>query len=295
MTVENTMPESTSTLENGAKPHPGRHFTIIEPGRTASNYWRDLWRFRELFLVLAWRDVTVRYKQSIIGVGWALIRPLLTMVVFTVIFGRIAGLPSPGGVPYTIMVFAAMLPWFLFSSLLGDASGSVAGAGGMISKIYYPRLINPFAKSIVSLIDFSISLALLAVLMVAYAFAPDWRVLFLPVFILLAVAAAMGPALLLAALNVRYRDFRFIVPFIIQFGLYVSPVGFSSAVVPEAWRWVYGLNPLVAVIEGFRWCLLRGEAQLGLWVLPGLGVVALMMWAGLAYFKRTERTFADVI
>lgn len=268
---------------------------VIEPGRATRNYWRDLWFYRELFFVLAWRDVSVRYKQSVLGITWAAIRPLLTIVVLTVIFGRIAGLPSPGGVPYPVMVFAGMLPWFLFATILNDASQSLVSNANLISKVYFPRLINPFASSIVALVDFMVSLVVLALVMGVYAFIPDWRVLTLPVFVLLAVMAGIGPALLFTALNVRYRDFRFVVPFIIQFGLYISPVGFSSGVVPHEWIWVYSLNPMVAVVEGFRWALLCGQADLSWSVLPGIGVTIVFLWIGIAYFRRTERTFADTI
>lgn len=284
----------TDAVTSATPPSP--HRVVIEPGQASANYWRDLWRYRELFAVLAWRDVSVRYKQSVVGVLWAFLRPLLTMIVFTVIFGGLAGLPSAGDTPYPIMVYAGMLPWFLFATILGDASQSLVANANLISKVYYPRVITPAASSLVGLIDFAISLCILALLMVIFQFAPDWRIFFLPVFVVYAVLAALGPALLLSALNVRYRDFRFIVPFIIQFGLYVSPVGFSSDVVPEKWAWLYGLNPMVSVIDGFRWCLLGGEAPLN----PVTGVTGLILtfvffWLGLRFFRKTERTFADVI
>lgn len=268
---------------------------VIEAGRAGRAYRADLWRFRELFLVLAWRDISVRYKQSAIGILWAVVRPLLAMVVFTVIFGRLAGLPS-AGVPYPVMVYAGMLPWFLFATILGDASQSLVANANLIRKVYYPRLITPVASALVAVVDFAISLAILAALMVFYAVVPDWKVVFLPFFVLLALLTALGPALLFAALNVSYRDFRFIVPFVVQFGLYISPVGFSSAVVPAEWLWLYSLNPMVFVIDGFRWCLLGDADPLpALSALIGLAVTAATLVLGLTVFRRTERGFSDVI
>jgi lipopolysaccharide transport system permease protein len=269
---------------------------VLEPGRAELQYWRDLWHYRELFAILAWRDVAVRYKQTAIGVAWALVRPLLTTVVFTVIFSKVAGLPSDGAAPYPVLVLAGMLPWFLFASVLGEASASLVGNAGLISKVYFPRLIIPGAAAVVALVDFAINLAILAGIMACYGVVPGWQIVLLPAFVALAVLASLGPALLITALNVKYRDFRYVIPFIVQFGLYVSPVGFSSAVVPEAWRFWYSLNPVVGVIDGFRWCLLGGESRL---YLPGfalsLAVVALFLWLGIAYFRRTERTFADLV
>lgn len=270
--------------------------TILEPERAQSDYWHDLWHYRELFAILAWRDVAVRYKQTVVGVAWALIRPFLTMVVFTVIFGHIAKLPSDGAAPYPMLVFAGLLPWFLFSSVLSEASNSMVGNANLISKVYFPRLIVPAATAVVALIDFAINFVMLALLMAWFGFVPNWHIIFLPVFVLLAVLASLGPALWITALNVKYRDFRYIIPFIVQFGLYVSPVGFSSAVVPEKWRLLYSLNPVVGVIDGFRWCLLGGQSQI-YW--PGfalsLGVVAFFLWYGIRYFRSTERTFADMV
>ncbi|MCL4768130.1 MAG: ABC transporter permease [Hyphomicrobiaceae bacterium] len=277
-------------------PAPSDRLLILEPGRAERNYWSDLWHYRELFAVLAWRDVAVRYKQTVIGIAWAVVRPLLTMIVFTIIFGRLAKLPSDGGVPYPVLVFAGMLPWFLFSSILSEASNSLVGNANLISKVYFPRLIVPASAGVVALVDVLINLVILFAIMAWYGFAPNWQIVFLPAFMVLAVLASLGPALFITALNVKYRDFRYIIPFLVQFGLYVSPVGFSSAVVPEAWRFWYSLNPVVGVIDGFRWCLLGGESQL---YLPGflvsLGVVAVFLWFGIHYFRRTERTFADLI
>src|SRR2546422_1265182 len=231
---------------------PSQDFIIIELGRTEKNYWADLWRYRELFLILAWRDVSVRYKQTIIGVAWAVIRPFLTMVILTVIFGRIAALPS-GGVPYALMVFAAMLPWSLFSTALGEASNSLIGNERLISKVYFPRLIIPTATVVPAFVDFLISFVILLGLMVYYRFVPGWNILTLPLFILMALLASLGPGLWITALNVKDRDFRYVIPFLVQFGLYVSPVGFSSSLIPEKWRLLYSLNPLVGVFDGFRW------------------------------------------
>ncbi len=269
---------------------------IIEPGRAERNYWRDLWRYRELFYFLAWRDILVRYKQTVIGIAWALIRPFLTMVVFTLVFSKIAKLPAPGAVPYALMVFAAMLPWQFFATALSESSNSLIGNANLISKIYFPRLIVPAGSVITSLVDFLITLALLAAMMIWYQFVPDWRILTLPLFMVLAFGAAFGAGLWLCALNVEYRDFRYIVPFIVQFGLYVSPVGFSSSIVPDKWRLLYSLNPMVGVIDGFRWALLRGQSALDLrGVLMSCGLVVLLVATGIWYFRRTERTFADVI
>jgi lipopolysaccharide transport system permease protein len=269
---------------------------ILEPGRAYKNYWRDLWRYRELFYFLAWRDILVRYKQTVIGVAWALIRPFLTMVVFTVVFSKVAKLPPPAGVPYALLVFAAMLPWQFFSTALSESSNSLIGNANLISKVYFPRLIVPASSVITSFVDFLITLTLMAVLMAWYRFLPDWRVIMLPVFILLAFGAAFGAGLWLCALNVKYRDFRYIVPFLVQFGLYVSPVGFSSDLIPVAWRWLYACNPMVGVIDGFRWALLRGQASFYLPSLIASSLITfLLCTTGAWYFRRVERTFADVI
>jgi lipopolysaccharide transport system permease protein len=268
---------------------------VIEAGRTESQYWRDLWRYRELFYFLAWRDILVRYKQTAIGIAWALIRPFLTMVVFTIVFGNLAKLPSEGA-PYPILVFAAMLPWQFFANSLSECSNSLITNANLISKVYFPRLVVPTSAVIVSFVDFLISGMILLGLMAWYNFVPSWRILTLPLFVLIAFAAAMGGGLWLAALNVEYRDFRYVVPFIVQFGLYISPVGFSSSVVPEKWRLLYSLNPMVGVIDGFRWAILRGGASI-YW--PGftlsLALVVLLLLSGIWYFRKMERTFADVI
>ncbi len=268
---------------------------VIEAGRTEKQYWQDLWRYRELFYFLAWRDILVRYKQTAIGIAWALIRPFLTMVVFTVVFGQLAKLPSEGA-PYPILVFSAMLPWQFFSNSLSECSNSLITNANLLSKVYFPRLVVPTSAVVVSFVDFMISGMILLALMAWYNFVPTWRILTLPLFIAVAFAASMGAGLWLASLNVQYRDFRFIVPFIVQFGLYISPVGFSSSIVPQQWRFIYSLNPMVGVIDGFRWAILGGNSQL---YLPGfilsMALVFLLLVSGIWYFRKMERTFADVI
>jgi lipopolysaccharide transport system permease protein len=273
------------------------HFDLlIEAGRTEKNYWRDLWRYRELFYFLAWRDILVRYKQTVIGVAWALVRPFLTMVVFTLVFNKVARLAPPGSMPYPLLVFAAMLPWQFFSTALSESSNSLIGNSNLISKVYFPRLIVPAGSVITSFVDFLITLAMMALMMIWYGFLPDWRLITLPLFIALAFGAAFGAGLWLCALNVRYRDFRYIVPFIVQFGLYASPVGFSSALIPERWRLLYDCNPMVGAIDGFRWALLRGQSPLaGSALLTSLLITLVLCLSGIWYFRRTEKTFADVI
>jgi lipopolysaccharide transport system permease protein len=278
-------------------PVPGETRTlVIEPGRLEQNYWRDLWAYRELFLILAWRDLSVRYKQTIIGVAWAILRPFLTMVVFSLIFGRIANLPSDGDAPYALMVFAGTLPWSLFSTSLSEASNSLIGNERLISKVYFPRLIIPTATLVTAFVDFLISLVILAGMMLFYRYELTWNILLLPVFLLLALLASLGPGLWITALNVKYRDFRYVIPFLVQFGLYISPVGFSSNVIPEQWRLLYSINPMVGVIDGFRWCILGGESAI-YW--PGflfsLLVVTFFVWLGVRQFRTMERSFADLI
>jgi lipopolysaccharide transport system permease protein len=274
----------------------GEGVVVLEAGRAERNYWRDIWSYRELFWILAWRDVSVRYKQTVIGVSWAVIRPFATMIVFTIIFGRLAKFPSEGEAPYPVLVFAGMLPWSLFASILGDASNSLINNASLIGKVYFPRIIIPVSYAVVALVDFVINLILLLGIMVFYGFLPGRQIAMLPGFILFAVFASLGPALFITALNVKYRDFRYVIPFLLQFGLYVSPVGFSSAVVPQEWRLAFSLNPVVGVIDGFRWCLLGGESA---FYMPGFlascGVSALLAWLGIRYFRRVESTFADVV
>lgn len=268
---------------------------VIEAGKTEGQYWKDIWHYRELFYFLAWRDILVRYKQTVIGIAWSLIRPLLTMIVFTIIFGKLAKLPSEG-VPYPILVFAAMLPWLFFSNSLSESSNSLIANANLLSKIYFPRIIMPTSSVIVSLVDFLISFVILALLMIWYKFIPDWRIVTLPFFLMLALFASLGFGLWIAALNVKYRDFRYIIPFIVQFGLYISPVGFSSSIIPGNWRLLYSINPMVGVIDGFRWALLGQNVQI-YWpgFLLSIGLTFLVFLYGLRYFRKTERTFADVI
>jgi lipopolysaccharide transport system permease protein len=269
---------------------------VIEAGRTEKNYWRDLWRYRELFYFLAWRDILVRYKQTVIGVAWVIVRPFLTMVIFTLVFNRVAKLPAPGSVPYPLLVFAGMLPWQFFSTALSESSNSMIGNANLISKVYFPRLLIPAGSVITSFVDFLITLGLMVVMMIWYGSLPGWQLVALPIFIVLASAAALGAGLWLSALTVRYRDFRHIVPFIVQFGLFISPVGFSSSMIPERWRLLFSCNPLVGVIDGFRWSIL-GKDIAPYWpaFATSLTASAVMLVSGIWYFRRMERTFADVI
>ena len=282
-------------LTSAASAKPA-HEVVLEAGRADRHYWADLWRYRELFHVLAWRDVTIRYKQTAIGVAWAVIRPLLATIIFSLLMGRVAKLPSDGGAPYPLMVFAGMLPWTFFAQALSDASNSLVTNNNLVSKVYFPRMIVPTATIVAAMVDFAIGLVILAGMMLWFRFAPDWRILLLPLFGAMASLAALGPSLWIASVNVRYRDFRYVIPFIVQFGLYVSPVGYSSAVVPARWRLLFSLNPMVGVIDGFRWCILGGRAAI-YWPGFGLGlaVIALALWLGVTQFRRLEKTFADLI
>ena len=267
----------------------------IEAGKTRTQYFRDLWIYRELFLFLAWRDILVRYKQTVIGIAWSVIRPLLTMIVFTVVFGKIAKMPSEG-VPYAVLVYAALLPWQFFSNTVLEGGNSLIGNANIISKVYFPRIIIPSTCMVVSLVDFLISTVILAVLMLWYHFMPGWGTVFLPIFLGFGAIAALGITYWLSALNVKYRDFRHVIPFIIQFGLYVSPVGFSSSVIPEKWRLIYALNPMVGVIDGFRWALLGGSNVIDPNVLTISFLMAVFLFlSGFHFFRRTECEFADVI
>lgn len=267
---------------------------VLESGRANRNYWGDLLRFRELLGFLAWRDIKVRYKQTVLGVVWALIQPAVTLAVFTFIFGRLAGMPA-GNAPYPLLVLCGLLPWQLFAAAFSNASGSLVANTHLISKIYFPRLIVPLSSIAVALIDFLVVLVLLAGMCAWWRFAPDWRLLLLPLFVLLTLVTAIGTGLWLTALTVKYRDFRFVVPFLLQIGLFLSPVGFSSTNLPN-WREVYALNPMVGAIDGFRWCILRGEPALDPRNLTVSVIMALLLLgSGIWYFRRTERTFADII
>jgi len=268
---------------------------IIEAGRTEKNYWRDIWLYRELFYILSWRDIKVRYKQTVLGAAWSVLRPLLTMIIFTIIFGRVAKLPTEGAAPYAIMVYAAMLPWQFFANALAEASNSLVGNTNLITKIYFPRMIIPASSVIVSLVDFAISFALMLLLFLWYQYVPSWQILLLPLFVILTFFTSFGISLYITALNVKYRDFRYIIPFIVQFGLYVSPVGFSSSIVPVKWRLLYSLNPMVGVIDGFRWCILNEQKLYLPGFLLSLGVTFFFCFVGIRYFRNTEKSFADNI
>ena len=268
---------------------------LIEPKKGIKNYWQELFAYRELFLFLAWRDILVRYKQTVIGIAWSVLRPLLTMIVFTIVFGKIAKLPSEG-VPYPILVFTAMLPWQFFSNTISESGNSLISNSNMISKVYFPRIIIPTTSMIVSLIDFSISSVILAIIMLYYKFTPTIYIFLLPFLLVLAIITSLGVGYLISALNVKYRDFRYIIPFLVQFGLYISPVGFSSSVIPEKWRLIYSINPMVGVIDGFRWAIIGEKFQI---YLPGfilsIGIGIIIFIIGFTFFRKTEREFADVI
>ncbi len=267
---------------------------IIEPGRSKKNYWKDLWRYRELFYILSWRDIKVRYKQTVIGAAWSIIRPLLTTIIFTLVFSRIAKMDNPSAAPYALMVFAGMIPWQFFSNALSESSNSLIGNANLITKVYFPRMIIPASSVITSLVDLAISFVIMIGMFFWYKFIPSWHIVFLPFFILLAFVCAFGVGLYLTAVNVKYRDFRYIIPFIVQFGFYISPVGFSSGVINEKWRIWYALNPLVGIIDGFRWCLL-GDSMYWPSLYISIVVISLFLWLGIFYFRKVERTFADNI
>ena len=269
---------------------------VIEAGRTEKNYWKDLWLYRELFYILSWRDIKVRYKQTVIGAAWAVLRPLLTMIIFTFVFGKVANMAQGETAPYAIIVLAALLPWQFFSTALSEASNSLISNTNLVSKVYFPRLIIPASSVITSFVDFGISFILLIGLMVYYQFVPSWNIIFLPIFVIISFLVSFGIGLYLTALNVKYRDFRYIVPFIVQFGLFISPVGFSSTKVPQEWRLLYSLNPMVGIIDGFRWCILGNNASI-YWpsLYMSLIVTVVFMIIGIWYFRKTEKSFADNI
>jgi len=268
---------------------------VVEPGRSILRYWSDLWRFRELMYFLAWRDILVRYKQTVIGIAWSVLRPFVTMIVFTIVFGKLAKLPSHG-LPYPVMVFAAMLPWQFFASSLTECSNSLIENANMLTKVYFPRMLIPASCIAVSIVDFAISLVMLSGMMVWYQVTPSWRIMTIPLFFMLALLTSLGFGLWMAALNVKYRDFRYVVPFIVQFGLFISPIGFSSSIVPEEWRLLYSLNPMVGVIDGFRWALLGSSADIS-WtgLVLSIAVALLVGILGTGYFRKTEHYFADII
>jgi len=272
--------------------------TVVRADSTDQGYWLDLWNYRELLQILAWRDISVRYKQTIIGVSWALIRPLLTMIILSVVFGALAKLPSDGAAPYSLLVLSGILPWGFFSSALADASNSlISGENAkLLNKVYFPRLIMPLAAIVVSLVDFAISCSLLVILMVWYKFVPGWEIVFLPLFLLLAFFLSLGVGAWVSALNVKYRDFRYVIPFMLQVGLYISPVGFSSSIVPDNWRLLYSINPLVGIIDGFRWCLFGSQTHLYVpGVFASVTVTFGLTWLGIRKFRDIEKRFADLI
>lgn len=273
---------------------------FIEPGRAERNYWKDLWRYRELFYILSWRDLKVRYKQTIIGVVWSVLRPLLTMMIFTFVFGNIAKFTPPEGIKYAVLVFAGLLPWQFFASGLTEASNSLIGNERLISKVYFPRMIIPAASVITSLVDFFISLALMFLLLIWYGIVPSINIFFLPLFIVMAFFASFGVGLWLTALNVKYRDFKHVVPFLVQLGLYVSPLGFlsdvASKIIPEKFRLLYYLNPMAGVIDGFRWCFFGDKTPIywnGMFV--SLAVIIIFLLIGIRTFRKMEKSFADLI
>ena len=267
---------------------------VLESGRADKHYWKDLWRYRELFYILSWRDIKVRYKQTVLGAAWSIIRPLLTTIIFTIVFSKIAKLDNPGNAPYALMVFAGMLPWQFFSNALSESSNSLIGNANLITKVYFPRLIIPASSVITSLVDFAISFLILIVMMFWYHYIPSWHIVFLPVFIILAFLCAFGVGLYLTAVNVKYRDFRYIIPFIIQFGLYITPVGFSSSVIGEKWKSIYALNPLVGIIDGFRWCILGDPMNWSSFIFSVI-VIFVFLIIGVTYFRKMEKSFADNI
>jgi len=267
----------------------------IQPGKSSGQYWRDVWLYRELFLFLAWRDILVRYKQTVIGVLWSILRPILTMIVFTIVFSKIAKLPSDG-IPYPILVYCAMLPWQFFANTFTESSNSLIDNANLLTKVYFPRILVPASSVVVSLVDFIISLVVLVILMFWYGVVPDWRICLLPLFLLQALVFAFGCGLWISALNVQYRDFRYVIPFLVQFGLYVSPVGFTSSIVPENWRLLYSLNPMVGVIEGFRWSITGQTTQI-YWpgYLLSLLLTTFLLLSGFLWFRKMERSFADMV
>jgi lipopolysaccharide transport system permease protein len=268
--------------------------TQIAAGRQDKAYWADLWHYRELLGFLAWRDVKVRYKQATLGIAWAVVQPAITMVIFTFVFGKLANMPNDN-TPYPLVVLAGLLPWQLFSSAFSGASGSLLNNASLVSKVYFPRLIIPLSALAVALVDFAVVLALYSAAMLWFGVLPSWHVVFLPLFILLALLAAFGTGAWLTALTVQYRDFRFIAPFMLQVGVFLSPVGFRTDNMPN-WRGLLALNPLTGVIDGFRWCLLGNSATLDSNVtVTSVALIAILVFTGVSYFRRTEKLLADNI
>jgi lipopolysaccharide transport system permease protein len=267
---------------------------IIEPGRIEKNYWSDLWRYRELFYILAWRDFKVRYKQTVIGIAWSVLRPLLTLAVIVVVFSKLAKLPSEGEAPYTIMALAGLLPWLFFSNALSESSNSLISNTNLFTKVYFPRILIPASSIVLGFVDFLITFVMLLLIMIWYQFVPGINMIFLPFFFILTFLASFGVGILMSTLNLKYRDFRYIVPFIVQFGMYISPVAFSSSIVPPKYQFLYSLNPMVGVIDGFRWCIIGGDVALNVKsLLISTTVIVVFAILGIQYFRKTEKMLAD--
>ncbi|MHC1783386.1 MAG: ABC transporter permease [Anaerolineaceae bacterium] len=284
------MVENSQTISN---PH---RITILRPVRGwAALNLKELWIYRELIYFMTWKDLKVKYKQTLLGASWAILQPFMTMVVFSIFFGELAGVPSDG-VPYPIFSFTALLPWTLFSKALSDASRSLVQNSHMITKIYFPRLILPLASVLAGVVDFALALLVLLGMMVYYGVSPTPAVWFLPLFLLLALVTALGVGLWLSALNVMYRDIGYILPFLTQFWLFITPIAYPASMVPEKWRLLYALNPMTGVVEGFRWALL-GTQQANSWLMLGVStlIAIIVLVSGLFYFRRMERLFADMV
>jgi lipopolysaccharide transport system permease protein len=265
---------------------------ILKAGVANKNYWRDLWDYRDLFYILSWKEFKVRYKETIIGTAWSVVRPLLTTIIFTFIFNRVAKFVSPGNTPYLLMVFTAMLPWQFFSNAVADGSNSLIGNSGLINKVYFPRIIVPISTIITSIIDLLISLVILLGMFLVFQFQPPLQAVLLPLFIALTIIISTGFAIFFSAVTVRFRDFRFIIPFVIQIGLYITPVGFSSSLIPEEWRWLYYINPMAGMVDGFRWCVLD-EPMNWLYFTESLVIGGLFLLFGLFYFRSIEKGISD--
>ncbi|MEY3368235.1 MAG: hypothetical protein RI973_1390 [Bacteroidota bacterium] len=271
------------------------HRILIAPGLSSRNYWWDLYRCRELLWVLSWRDIKVRYKQTAIGILWSLLRPLLTMSILTLVFGYFIKLPAAGNHPYHLLVLSGILPWQFFASTTSEGSNSLLDNQNLVTKVYFPRLIIPLSTCLASLADFTVALLLLLPMMAYFDFMPSWQIVFLPVFALLLLLLSFACGAWLTALNVKYRDFRYALPFVIQIGLYLSPVGYSAGIVPAHLQSWYALNPMVGIIEGFRWCLLGNSQLNAVQLLTSAAATVLLLFCGIRYFRQTERYFADLI
>ena len=291
--------QNCTTLQRGyklpKKMSKSTQTIVIEAGRASKEYWSDMWRQRELLFFLIWRDLLVRYKQTMVGVAWVLLKPAITLAIFSVVFGKWAALPS-GGLPYPLVVFAGMLPWFFFSTAVSDCSNSIINNSSIVGKIYFPRLLIPVNSLLVALVDYAVSCSLIVVLVIWTGFYPDWRIAMLPLLTIWVAALSFGFGVWGAALNVRHRDLRFIIPFLLQLGIYISPVGYSAAIVPERFKLLYSLNPMVGIIDSFRWAILGGSFDV---YLPGVmisaGVTIILVVTGVIYFRRVEKMFADYL